>query len=1449
MTSDCYHELRVCTGHQGKQFPRRGEYIDWSVYDRKKDRWAPSPDAPSDITVSDTVQEDKQQIEFSKLKQQFDKIYGSEKKDKDAALDITELCSPYERPPDTRLTNRSSPEFSEEYRRQKRIACIKEHFQKELSNPILTDQDKVDFIDILCEFEDCFYIKGEPLSKVHKVKCHLQVTDNTPFRDKERVQPYSFRPRIKQKILELESMGVIRPSSSPFCSQIVVVPKPSPDGKPRKPGDPPYDIRICVDFRRLNDKLKYVVFPLPRITDCTTIMDKIQPVILSSIDMSAAFWQLELAGDSIEKTAFSAAGRQWEFLRMAFGLKTAPSIFQRFMYDVFSVLDEDGIIYYIDDVLLLSPTVADHKRLLRLVFERLREVNMKTEIPKCELGCAQIKYLGYILSAEGLRKNPLKIAPYAFAPPPNTKRQLMSLLGFASYYRSSIKDFAKHMQPLTSKLKGCPDRIRLDERELAAFEWIKQRLIEDTILHYPNFEKEFILECDGSTSGIGCALMQVMPNGKLGTVSCASRALRDPEKKYTITEIEMLAVVWGLQKFHQYVFGRPVVVHTDHCALRYVLTAQLTSSRVDRWLMTILQYDPKFVFKPGKENVIADYLSRLPENPDFPRDMYIEQKRKEIHEFYCTADGKYLHEIRKIIDTRDGERIGDEEEPMEVLAKKWVAHLTQIDDTFTPTTPFGCVAWYEWEQELKEEFPIVYKFSSDYCQIGYEQQLCDNELPVFEPLHTAKPAVLELFNQQSEHLHNIVDVQAFSVQYSPTGTVLSQDRSGVHDRYRMLDLYNKYAEDDRNVLLTDTITLEDQLSDPFIEGIYNVIKNIGVPSRGIRRWFKAHPAEAEITSDPELVVKVNNKTRRRMVMVPERLRLCIVKDVHEEIMHQGEQKTLLRLQERCWWPAMRDDVTRYIRSCLVCATARGQSLFTENSLISHTIVPLPFYKVCADIIKLPTTMNGISNCLVIIDVFTKYVKYYPLESEKADAVTRTFSSYLADVLFVKIVLTDNGKQFTSIQFRSLCHAMGVAVTYISPYNPRANPAERANQTLLRVLSKIDKRYYNRWDDMLPQVQRAVNSTPSLSTKMSPAEMVYGRVAPIIDSASLKNLPDLDTRDGPYIQQIRSAFEVIHKQAMEELEKAEAVRQAYYNRNKKRDPKYALGQRVWIRRPNLPDKKYYKINPKFIGPYKIVYISPDGGFVRVRPVNDATKSVLPVSQHNIQICSDEISERFFFDGRRFHFLSEVTPLNSRLVTFDDSWSYSPEELEKMKRTMKPNVEWQWPEPSPKDNPLMEKQSFKQVLSELAQSQHDVPQTVVARPDTPITDDAPSDVVSRPVPITTEIDATTVPEQQRPSDADDQQDTIPSQDESPVVDSPQQDTESSVISDRKALLKEIEKENELTTDDYDPEWQAVKKSHTNRQCIRPGLRPAVRTNPRYADMLQLETIMEVDNFIEH
>ena len=461
----------------------------------------------------------------------------------------------------------------------------------------LSEDEQRKFLNLVYKYADIFAGSGGDLGRTSKLKHCINTGTAPPIRQPVRRISPQRRDEVRQLIDDMLGKGVIERSTSPWASPIVLVRKK--DGS----------IRFCVDYRKVNDVTRKDAYPLPRID--TTLDTLSGSQWFSTMDLLSGYWQVEMDETDKEKTAFCTTEGLFQFRVMPFGLCNAPATFQRLMDLVLAGLQWSQCLVYIDDVIVLGRTFKEHLDNLQEVFQRLRLAGLRLKPSKCAFFQRSVTYLGHVVSREGVSTDPEKVRKVASWPVPSSTKEIQSFLGFASYYRRFIKDFAAIANPL-HRLTEKGAQFKWTAECERAFQQLRDSLTSTPILAHPDFNRPFILDTDASDTGIGAVLSQVDEAGRERVISYGSRLLSKPERNYCVTRRELLAVVSFVKFFRPYLTGRRFRLRTDHGSLRWLRNFKDPEGQLARWLEVLQQFDFEVVHRPGRKHGNADALSRIP---------------------------------------------------------------------------------------------------------------------------------------------------------------------------------------------------------------------------------------------------------------------------------------------------------------------------------------------------------------------------------------------------------------------------------------------------------------------------------------------------------------------------------------------------------------------------------------------------------------------------------------------------------------------------------------------------------------------------------------------------------------------------------------------------------------------------------------------------------------------
>jgi len=331
-------------------------------------------------------------------------------------------------------------------------------------------------------------------------------------------------------------------------------------------------------------------------------------VFYSTFDFCKGYWAIPMSEDSKDCTSFITPRGLMRFRVMPFGMINAGSTYNRMVRKLLE--GSQNLESYVDDILGHSSNWQDHLSILRDLFKRVQSANLSLKPSKCHIGYDRVDFLGHTLKSEFIGPQSETVGKILAMKRPITKRQVRSFLGLVNFYRRYIPDCATLVAPISDLTRDkSPNEVDWGPSQETAFQKLKDVLSKEPILKLPDLQKEFILQTDASNLGIGACLLQEYESFK-HPVMYASRKLIGREQNYSVGEREALAIVWAVDKFRQFLYGRHFVLESDHRPLQYLSSSDSKSPRLMRWSLSLQPFRYTVKYIRGQDNFCADYLSR-----------------------------------------------------------------------------------------------------------------------------------------------------------------------------------------------------------------------------------------------------------------------------------------------------------------------------------------------------------------------------------------------------------------------------------------------------------------------------------------------------------------------------------------------------------------------------------------------------------------------------------------------------------------------------------------------------------------------------------------------------------------------------------------------------------------------------------------------------------------------
>jgi hypothetical protein len=475
---------------------------------------------------------------------------------------------------------------------------FREDRKKSLSGKGIGKKDRKEIRNLLNKHKGYFARKIN-FRKTNKVitpyKIRLKENSSPVIEAMGRLSP-DRQEEIDKSIQDLADRGLIEEGNGAWRSRVLLVKKP--DGS----------WRTTIDYRKLNSLTIPDSYPMPRIDD---MLDRLNgSKYFSKLDMTDGFWQILLDEESKEYTGFATTSKFWQWKVLPMGAMNSPSAFQRAMDQVLGELKWKSVMCYVDDLIIFSKTIEEHLVHIEEVLNKLKEAGVYSKLGKCQFGVKEIKFLGHVVSSEGIKADSDKVKAIQGLPTPKDEKAMSRFLGMAGFYRKYIKNFSARTINMRNLTRNEVQYVWNKECE-KEFKDIKGALSSSPVMAYPNFKKKFILSTDASYSGLGATLSQMGDSGEQ-VIAYASRSLNQNEKNYGVTKLEALGVVWAIDLFKVYLQDNKFDLITDHKALVKFKEMKDTNPTLERWSIKISQYDFDIFHREGKKHENVDCLSRDP---------------------------------------------------------------------------------------------------------------------------------------------------------------------------------------------------------------------------------------------------------------------------------------------------------------------------------------------------------------------------------------------------------------------------------------------------------------------------------------------------------------------------------------------------------------------------------------------------------------------------------------------------------------------------------------------------------------------------------------------------------------------------------------------------------------------------------------------------------------------
>ncbi len=1015
---------------------------------------------------------------------------------------------------------------------------------------------------------------------------------------------------LVEKVQEFLARGWIEPSNSPWSSSVLFIPKPNGS------------LRFCVDYRFLNKVTIRDQGPLPSIP---ALLDSMRGArVFSALDLCSGFYQIPLSESSRDYTAFPTPLGQYRWRVMPMGLTNAPAVFQQAMNSVLRPHIVAGYCaVYIDDVLIKSSSLEEHARHLDAVLTSLQDARYFCQLPKCQFALSELRYLGFLVDGDGVRPDPKKVQSVAqWRPPtehiartrsadvyvsPADRRAapqalasaVRSFLGFMTFFNRFIPRFASVAAPLYEQTRDYPPPW--SESCDRAWAQLVQCLVTATYAYHPRFDSPFHVYTDASLRGVGGVIMQ-RAGDVLRPVAFCARKLQDAETRYSTTEQELLAVVHCFQQWRCYLEGSTVVLHTDHEPLTWLQSQKTLSRRQARWLEFLSQFNYSVLYVKGDENVVSDALSRrlqLPAGPsDLPGDTWPVPPSPPTHSlgalwspghWYLPCGGYFASRMVAMLHSDASGRLRQHTRASARGAASCGEECPAGEQSSTPAAPEGLPTPPVQSRPLyRSARPRARRRSSPPTRHRQDQK---------QSVTQGEPPAPDSNDRSGTVPEAFEPCGGYAGGSSPS-TPLPQDASSAPAREVAAHPEGvlRGSQPDSLSAQADNLAAHEKLYDDLFTRLRSVLMHDRETSTDAQR------AHLRLQERDGLLWRDNH---RLYVPVGDQLRSDILWWHHDVpwAAHLGIQKTMSLLKRQFYWPGMQRDVDAYVASCHSCQVNKSDRRRRVPAL-SPLVPPESCWRTLGVdlIINLPTSASGHDAICVFMCHLSKMVRLVATHTTlSAQGFAKLFMLHIFPHYgFPVTIVSDRGTQWNSDFFKAICVAAGISLTLSTAYHPQTNGlVERTNEVVEAALRHYVAADLKDWDDYLPLVEFALNSSyhPSLGTTpyhmnrisipISPFESVLQRR--IIASPALASSMGTTAATLAGQRTFLQAREEFHR-ARRCVSAAKALMKDRHDQRIGNMPRYHERDLVWFSIRNLglrhPSMRH-KLLPKYWGPFTVL----------------------------------------------------------------------------------------------------------------------------------------------------------------------------------------------------------------------------------------------------------------------
>jgi transposase InsO family protein len=1063
---------------------------------------------------------------------------------------------------------------------------------------------------------------------------YLDTGDHQGFFKRQYPIPHMQQPAVSAQVEEWLRERIIMRAPAPckWNSPLISVPKKDADGKITK-------VRVVIDPRPINELIPSVNYPIPIPKD---VLESLAgSTVFSTIDLKMSFNQLRVHEPHREVTAFTWAGTQYVFKGCPFGLKPIAAIMQRTMDKLFAGV-RSFVVIYVDDIIIHSRTVAEHKLHVRKALELLNSANLKARAEKSCFLQASVVVLGHVVSPAGIRMDMRKLFDVPHFTTPTTGKQISQDLGFFNYFREFIPNYSELLHPIEALRNQTELTSKWTKAHTAIYRTVREVLASGMTLSFPNFQVPFQVSTDASDNGVGAVLYQEEGEKTDGSepsikyIAFASSALTDAQRNYGATKKELLAIVFALKRFRYYLWGKHFTLYTDHRALTYLFTVKHSSAMMNSWVEILMDFNFEIVHKPGILNVVPDYLSRLYPTQAQRSSGMVEEVVMLAHSRYPVDDPANNWKLNERIFLK--------------LNQLWGPHTV---DTFATSVNTQLTTYFTFELDAFKQnwsghncwcnppWPLI---SAVIDKVIQDQAVITLVTPywpdkkwfrLLKHLSIAQPVFLP-------HTHDLF----LPVRTGHTRGI-GKPNWGSTAAWRISGRWLK--------------GLSGSFNTPDMTPINLAEIDFSVGQAMAARGTLATPDS--VSSNDLCLAEVPSATDTTTVLSKEQQQQHLQRA--HLAGHLGATAMYKALRSRgVNWPGMQQAC---LTECSACTECQRFTIGKHGYHPVHAIhAKLPWDHIAIDLAG-PFAASGPdmhTYILVIVDVCTRFVFLRPLPNKCAESVGSALFKVFCDIGFPKIIQSDNGKEFVNKLTQAICKESHIDHRLITPYHPRANGlAERNVKIAKESIYKLINGREQDWSFYVPQTQYFMNTRIASYHDSTPYSLMYGRAH---NEFSNYGQVDMSTASEP---ELRARLKFLTSVVYPSINTKSATFAEKMNA--------PADVRLTTTIPNgayvmaVDELRTSKSQPRYLGPFKVLrrnqggaYVLEDaaGNFLKRSP--EALKQVTRNSEFGTSFVVDEVVEHRGDSRSEREYLVKWQGLDSSMNSWEPAKNFdSPSAINK------------------------------------------------------------------------------------------------------------------------------------------------------------------------------------------